>query len=163
MGATATTPGPATTGAKSNPLGHRLQGIGGGILRYGLVFFLVAFGAYKFTQEEALAIQPLVSNSPLLGWLTRLFDMRTVSGIIGVIEIVTGVAMGLRRVAPRISALGSLGAVATFMVTLSFLFTTPGVGSSPMGFAIMKDFFLLGAACWCAGEAFQAADASSTA
>jgi uncharacterized membrane protein YkgB len=157
MGATETTSHSTTPQAQSNRLGRRLQMVGGGILRYGLVFFLIAFGAYKFTQEEAQAIQPLVSNSPLLGWLTRLFDMRTVSGIIGVIEIATGVAMGLRRFAPRISALGSLAAVGTFLVTLSFLFSTPGLGTSPMGFAVMKDFFLLGAACWCAGEALQAA------
>lgn len=157
MRANETTPPAASSQAPPNPLGRRLEVVGAGILRYGLVFFLVAFGAYKFTLEEAQAIQPLVSNSPFLGWLTRIFDMRTVSGIIGVIEIVTGVAMGLRRFAPRISALGSLAAVGTFLVTLSFLFTTPGLGASPMGFAVMKDFFLLGAACWCAGEAFQAA------
>ena len=39
------------------------------ILRYSLVLFLVLFGLAKFTEAEALTIQPWVANSPFLGWL----------------------------------------------------------------------------------------------
>ena len=41
------------------------------------------------------------------------------------------------------------------LVTLSFLVTTPNQGPDAQGFLI-KDFFLLGAAIWSAGEALQA-------
>jgi uncharacterized membrane protein YkgB len=41
--------------------------VGGAILRYGLVLFLVLFGLAKFTAAEAQTIQPWVANSPFLG------------------------------------------------------------------------------------------------
>ena len=43
--------------------------VGGAVLRYGLVLFLVLFGLAKFTEGEAHTIQPWVANSPFLGWL----------------------------------------------------------------------------------------------
>jgi reactive chlorine resistance protein C len=43
-----------------------------------------------------------------------------------------------------------------FLITLSFLFTTPNQSPDAQGF-LMKDFFLLGAAVWSTGEALQAA------
>jgi len=61
-----------------------------------------------------------------------------------------------RRWSPRTSALGSLGAALMFLVTLSFLFTTPDVGDA-QGF-LMKDLTLFGAALWTAGEALRAAE-----
>ena len=46
----------------------------------------------------------------------------------------------------------------TFLVTLSFLVTTPGVFApdSPIGGFLMKDLILLGAALYTAGEAQNA-------
>ena len=58
------------------------------------------------------------------------------------------------RWSPRLSAIGSLGASGMFVVTLSFLVTTPNVGeAAPF---VMKDLTLLGAALWTAGEALSA-------
>lgn len=64
-----------------------------------------------------------------------------------------------RRWAPRASAVGSLIAVGTFLVTLSFLVTTPGVlaPDNPIGGFLMKDVLLLGAALFTAAEALDAA------
>jgi uncharacterized membrane protein YkgB len=72
-----------------------------------------------------------------------------------------------RRWFPGASAVGSLWAVGMFLVTLSFLFTTPGMWKSPPDFPLpvpsetdgflAKDLFLLGAALWSAGEALRAA------
>ena len=62
----------------------------------------------------------------------------------------------LRPWAPRVSAYGSLAAAGMFVVTLSFLVTTP---QPPTGF-LMKDLILLGAALLTAGEAFAAAPAT---
>ncbi|MEJ7733156.1 MAG: DUF417 family protein [Polyangiaceae bacterium] len=57
--------------------------------------------------------------------------------------------------------MGSLLAAGTFLVTLSFLVTTPGAFSpeNPMGGFLMKDLILLGAALFTAGEALAAAPA----
>jgi uncharacterized membrane protein YkgB len=118
-------------------------------------------GATKFTPWEAAAIQPLVSNSPFLSWLPKAFGLQGASSLIGTIEIATGVAIAVRRLAPGVSAVGSLLAAGTFLTTLSFLFTTPGA-LSPMhpasGF-LMKDVVLLGASLATAAEAARAARA----
>ena len=62
------------------------------------------------------------------------------------------------------AVLGSLMAVATFVITLTFLFSTPGWEPSLGGFPalsvapgqfILKDAALLGAAIWSLGEALR--------
>jgi uncharacterized membrane protein YkgB len=52
-----------------------LQRVGHGIIRYGLVLVLAWIGAMKFTAYEAHGIQPLVANSPLMGWLYGVFSV----------------------------------------------------------------------------------------
>ncbi|HJU89458.1 MAG TPA: DUF417 family protein [Gemmatimonadaceae bacterium] len=136
---------------------------GGVILRYGLVGFILFFGAFKFTAAEAEAIRPLVANSPFLGWLYAVTDVRGASRLIGAAEIVIALLIASRPFAPRLSALGSAGAIAMFLTTLSFLVTTPDTWAVVEGFAvpgamgafIVKDVFLLGAAMWTAGEALR--------
>ena len=128
-----------------------LRNVGAFILRYSLVFFLVLFGALKWTPAEANGIQPMVSHSPLFFWLYPAFGVQRGSEVIGVIELILGVLIGLRRWSPRLSAIGSLGASAMFVITLSFLVTTPNIGEgAPF---LLKDITLLGAALWTASEA----------
>jgi uncharacterized membrane protein YkgB len=130
--------------------------LGGIVLRYGLVFFLVGIGLLKFTEAEALTIQPWVANSPFMGWLYALTSVQGVSNLIGVVEVTLGVLLTVRRWWPRLSAIGSLGASVQFLITLSFLFTTPGLSPDTQGF-LMKDLMLFGAAVWTAGDALRAA------
>ena len=130
---------------------RRLTGIGGFILRYGVVLFLVVFGLTKWTKMEALGIQPMVSHSPLLFWLYRVMDVQHGSEVIGVVELTIAALMVTRSFRPLLSAVGSLLAVPMFLTTLSFLVTTPGLGPSDSGF-LMKDLILLGAALWSAGR-----------
>ena len=133
-----------------------LRRIGAFILRYSLVFFLLFFGALKWTPAEAQGIQPMVGNSPLLSWLYSISDVQTGSEIIGVVELIIAGLIVARRWAPRASAVGSLAASGMFLVTLSFLVTTPHVAeSAPF---LLKDITLLGAALWSAGEALAASD-----
>jgi reactive chlorine resistance protein C len=129
------------------------------LLRYGLVALLVLWGGFKFAAFEAEGIRPLVENSPLLSWLYPLFGVRGTSAIIGVVELAAALLITLRRWRPALSALGSVIAAGTFLVTLSFLVTTPGALSptSPFGGFLMKDIMLLGAALFTAGEAWRAA------
>jgi reactive chlorine resistance protein C len=133
--------------------------LGGVVLRYGLVFFLVSIGLLKFTEAEALTIQPMVAHSPFMGWLYALTSVQGASNLIGVVEIALGVLLVIRRWWPRLSVVGSLGASVQFVITLSFLFTTPGLSPDMQGF-LMKDLMLLGAALWTAGDALRAAQSS---
>ena len=137
---------------------RKLQPLGTGVLRYGLVGLLLFWGGLKFAQSEAEAIQPLLAYSPLLSWMLAVFDVRTASAIIGVIEVMLALGILTRRLWPRVSGLASLGASGMFLVTLSFLFSTPGIldpMSPALGF-LVKDLILLGAALYTAGEALHA-------
>ena len=133
--------------------------LGGAILRYGLVLFLVLFGLAKFTEAEAITIQPWVANSPLLGWLYAVTTVQGASNLLGVIELTLGALLAARHWWPRASVIGSLAATITFLITLSFLVTTPGLSPAWQGF-LMKDFLLVGAAVWTAGDALRAVERS---
>jgi reactive chlorine resistance protein C len=133
--------------------------VSGAILRYSLVLFLVLFGLAKFTQGEALTIQPWVANSPFLSWLYAVTSVQGGSDLIGVIELILGVLLAVRPWWPRPSLIGSLGATIAFAVTLSFLFTTPGLSAEWSGF-LMKDLVLLGAALWTAADSLRAIERS---
>jgi len=137
---------------------RRMAQLGGGILRWSLVLFFVGFGLYKFTLQEAAGVAPLMAHSPVLFWVHPLLGLRGGSDLIGVIEISLGGLIALRHVKPVLSGYGSLATAAVLLVTLSFLFTTPGLdpSSSDAGF-LLKDLTLFGAALWSSAEAFAVA------
>ena len=150
----------------ADDLGLTLESIGAGIIRYGLVIILLSVGALKFTAYEAEGIQGLVANSPLMSWMLSIMSVQGVSMLIGTVEIVLGLLIATRPFAPKVSAIGSIGAIIVFLITLSFLLTTPGVWQPGYGFPfpspmpgqfIAKDLALLGIATWSAGEALRAA------
>lgn len=140
----------------------QLDSMASAVLRYGLVALLLLWGAMKFAAFEAEGIRPLVEHSPLLAWLYPLLGIQGTSSLIGVIEMSAGFLICLRRWRPMLSVAGSLLAVGTFLITLSFLVTTPGIlePTNPFGGFVMKDIILLGAALWSAAEALRAAIAS---
>ena len=158
---------PTTT--QLNDAGMKLERAGGVLVRYGLALVLAWIGALKFTAYEAKGIAPLVSHSPLVSWGYKVMSMQAFSITIGSIEIALAVLIVTRAFAPKLSAIGSLGACVTFLLTLSFLLTTPaavwqfGYGfpalSPDVGQFLIKDLVLLGAAVWTAGEALLAAEA----
>ena len=134
------------------------------VLRYGLVFLLLAGGAAKFAELEAEGIRPFIANSPLMSWMYAFLSVRAASEVIGVIEIALGLGILLRRWLPRLSGIASLAAAGMFVVTFSFFFTTPGAmatGSDVGGF-LMKDLILLGAALAIAAEALASAEVGAT-
>jgi uncharacterized membrane protein YkgB len=146
--------------------GETITAIGGGILRYGLVAILLYLGAFKFTLTEAEAIRPLLELSPLMSWLYLFTGVQGASNLIGTAEIIIAVLLAVRPIAPRLTVIGSIGAIVMFLVTFSFLITTPGAFERVPDFPIpipgmaggflIKDVFLLGAAVWSLGEALQA-------
>lgn len=147
--------------------GDRVETIGAYVLRYGLVLVLGWIGAMKFTAYEAGGIQPLVTNSPLMSWMYRIFSVQAFSDLLGVTEIAIAAMIALRPVSARTAAVGSGLAVLMFLTTLSFLFSTPGWEASLAGFPalsalpgqfLLKDVVLLGASIWSLGEALNARD-----
>ena len=129
------------------------------ILGYGLVLFLIGGGLTKFTEGEAIAIQPWVAHSPLLGWLYAVTSTQAASSVLGVIELALGALLALRKWSPRVSTIGSIGACIMFMITFSFLFTTPNLSMDAQGF-LMKDLLLFGAALWTAADSLRASNGS---
>jgi len=140
---------------RGDHIGARLQHIGTNMLRYGLVAILLMIGATKWTPAEAEAIRPWVADSPFLSWIYHITSVQGGSVLIGSIEIIAALLIGIRRWFPAATVVGSLLATGMFLITLSFLVTTPNQSPDAQGF-LMKDFFLLGAAVWSAGEALQA-------
>jgi len=147
-------------------LGETLENLGANVIRYGLVIILLWVGALKFTAYEAEGIQGLIANSPLMSWMYSVMSVRAASMLIGTVEIICGLLIALRPFAPKLSAIGSFGAIVIFLTTLHFLLTTPGVWQPGYGFPfpspmpgqfIAKDLALLGIAIWTAGEALRAA------
>jgi uncharacterized membrane protein YkgB len=155
-----------TSATGSDPVDVRIakiEDVGTGVLRYGIVLLLIVIGAAKYFAFEAEGIKPLVEHSPFLSWMLGAFGVQGTSDIIGTMEIAIGLAIASRPFAPTVSAIGSAAGVVTFLTTLSFLFSTPGA-LSPMhpanGF-LMKDVVLLGACIATAAEALKAARARS--
>ena len=95
-------------------------------VRYSIVLVLAWIGAMKFTAYEAAAIEGLVASSPLMAWLYSLASQQGVSNLIGTIEIATAVALAVGPFYRPAAVAGALGAIATFSITLTFLFTAPG-------------------------------------
>ncbi len=154
----------STRGAQDT-WGRRLEGLGVLVVRYSLVIILLWVGTLKFTAYEAEAIQVFVENSPLLSWLYDVMSVRTLSTLLGIFEITLALMIATRPFTPRVSAVGSLGALLLFLVTLTFVFSTPGVWQPEYGFPYLspapgqflaKDVALAAIAIWTAGEALRA-------
>jgi reactive chlorine resistance protein C len=153
------------TSTNLSKLATHLEAIGGAVLRYGLVAILLYLGTFKFTVEEAKAIEPLVANSPLFSWLHSILGTQGISNVIGVAEIVIAALIAARPFSPEASAIGSILSIGMFLSTLSFLLSTPGLWhfaewyplpvTNDAGWFLMKDVFLLGSAIWTAGEALR--------
>ena len=142
----------------------KLEALGAWITRYGLVVVLLLIGFLKFTATEATGIQPLVAHSPLMSWMYAVLSVRGVSNLIGVIEIALAVLLALRSISAKASFVGSVGSVLTFLLTTSFLLSTPGAVQLSHGLPVLgdagqfliKDVVLLGASFWTAAEALAA-------
>ena len=160
-----------STGNITTKKASSLERFGAGLIRYALVAVLLWVGMLKFTAYEAEAIKPLVENSPILSWVYGVMSVQTFSMVLGVTEILLGLLIAARPFSPKASALGSFGAIIMFIVTLTFLLSTPGVWQPEYGFPslspmpgqfIAKDVLFLSAAVWTAGEALNASRLTNT-
>src|SRR5262245_19135318 len=91
-------PGTAWTSFYLQQLSDKLKAFGTHTTRYGLVVVLLWIGGMRFTAYEAEGIQPLVANSPFMGWVYGLMSITAFSALLGVIEIAVGLLIALRPV-----------------------------------------------------------------
>lgn len=125
------------------------------LLRWSLVIIFIWFGGMKFTHYEAIGIAPFIENSPIVSWLHNLFGIQGASYFLGCMELLTAFILLLGAFKPILSALGGLMSAITFLITLTFMLTTPGViepsaGGFPAlsgapGQFLLKDLVLLAA------------------
>lgn len=125
------------------------------LLRWSLVIVFLWFGAMKFTGYEANGIAPFIANSPLVAWMHTLFGIKGASYLFGVIELATAAVLIAGAFNPAASVLGAAMSCCTFVITLTFFLTTPGVSeptaggfpaiSAAPGQFLLKDLVLLAA------------------
>lgn len=84
--------------------------------------------------------------------MAYLFGINGTARVVGVFEIVAGLLIAARPFKPRLAVVGGAMAVITFLVTLSFLFSTSdatdGKGLTMLGEFLLKDLVLLAAGLW---------------
>jgi uncharacterized membrane protein YkgB len=102
------------------------------------VAIFIWFGIQKFTPYAAEAIAPLIANSPFISWLS-VFGVRGQANTIGAIELTAAAALIIGSMIPLASAVGAAMACVTFLLTTSFVFSTPGITEiSSTGFPIIS-------------------------
>lgn len=146
----------------------KLDRVGMGLLRLGLVIVLLWIGGLKFADYEADSIVPLVANSPLMSFLyhhpapeyrhymnkegevipahhqwNEENGTYPVSYGLGVVIVLIGLLIASYPVWPQVSAVGSFLLILMACTTLSFLATTPeawvpALGASTHGFPYLS-------------------------
>ncbi len=142
----------------------KLDRVGIGLLRLGLIIVLCWIGGLKFADYEADGIVPLVANSPLMRFFYhypapeyRQYTNKegevipadqqwnesngtySFSHGLGVVIILIGVLIAAYPILPQVSVVGSFLLILMSLTTLSFLVTTPeawvpALGASTHGF-----------------------------
>ncbi|WP_336687117.1 DUF417 family protein [Chryseobacterium bernardetii] len=116
---------------------------------FGAALILLWIGVFKFTPTEASAIKPLLENHFLTFFVYKVMSIQAVSNLIGAIEIIIAVLLVFSAKFAVLRRYAGIGMTITFMVTLSYLFTTPGIwkvvdGIPVTDFFILKDLMFLG-------------------
>lgn len=139
------------------------------LLWAGQLLVLGWIGLMKFTRVEAEGVAGLMRSSPLFSWLYGPLDVQGASNLIGAVELATAALIALWPWRPRLARWGLWAAIATYLLTNSFLFTLPGwqpghgapfVGGT--GQFLLKDLvLLLGAAALLGARADRGASAGA--
>src|SRR5882762_2522260 len=128
----------------------KLDRVGMGLLRLGLIIVLCWIGGLKFADYEADGIVPLVANSPLMSFFYhypapeyhqymnkegevipahqqwhKSNGTYSFSHGLGVVIVLIGVLIAAYPILPQVSAVGSFLLILMSLTTLSFLVTTP--------------------------------------
>lgn len=146
-------------------LGDTVARIGGWALVISSAIIFVWFGALKFVPFEAEGLVGIISNNPLISWLYTLFGIHGGARFLGVYEIATGLLIAGWIVNPKLSAAGGAMGAWAYFLTITCLFTTPGViqpgyegtlALSPaVGAFLIKDIVLFSACLWICGMSLR--------
>jgi uncharacterized membrane protein YkgB len=82
---------------------------------------------------EANGIAPFIAHSPIMSWMHALLGVRGASYLIGIVELSTAAALMIGAIQPFFSALGAAMSAITYLVTLTFFLSTPGVSEATAG------------------------------
>lgn len=96
-------------------------------LRGTLLLIFIWFGGMRFEAYEAESTTPLTSASPGIDWRHMWLGAHESSAGTGVLELTVGLAVAVGVLSLAIAVFGSLMSMTTFALTLTFMFTTPGV------------------------------------
>jgi uncharacterized membrane protein YkgB len=128
---------------------NRTGRIGYYISLFGTALILLWIGIFKFTPTEASGIKNLIENHFLTFFVYDIASVQTVSNAIGAIEIIIALLLLFSVKFASLRKYAAIGMIVTFLITLSYLFTTPGIwkvvdGVPVTDFFILKDLLLLG-------------------
>lgn len=115
----------------------------------GTALILLWIGIFKFTLTEATGIKSLVENHFLTFYVYDIMSVQAVSNAIGAIEIIIALLLIFSAKFAYLRRYAAIGMIVTFLTTLSYLFTTPGIwkvvdGVPVADFFILKDLMFLG-------------------
>lgn len=125
-----------------NPESSKNSRIGYYVSLFGTALILLWIGAFKFTPTEANAIKPLIEHHPFSFWMYHIFSVQTVSNIVGIVEIIIALLLLLSLQWVSIKKYAGIGMCVIFIMTLSYLFTTPGMWRWVDGFLVTDSFIL---------------------
>lgn len=153
--------------------GESITRVGGWAITVTLAVIFLWFGCLKFIGFEQQSLVGIVANNPLISWLYTLFGVAGGAMFLGVFEISTGLLIAGRFVNPRLSAIGAAMGVWSFFLTITCMFTTPGVIekgwegtlalSASVGAFLVKDIVLFSACLWLLGVSLSGTRARDTA
>nr|WP_294167204.1 DUF417 family protein [uncultured Sphingomonas sp.] len=159
--------GASTRQLDSTALGTTVSRVGSWLVTAALAIIFLWFGSMKFVPFQAEGLAGIISNNPLISWLYTLFGVQGGARFLGVFELATGALLAARVIDPRASALGAAMGAWAFLLTISCMFTTPGVIaaghegtlnlSTAPGAFLLKDVGLFAACIWLLGQSLNEA------
>ncbi len=128
---------------------NRTGRIGYYITLFGSALILFWIGIFKFTPTEAEGIKYFIENHFLTFFVYDIVSVQTVSNTIGTIEIIIALLLLFSVKFASLRKYAAIGMIITFLITSSYLLTTPGIwkivdGVPVTDFFILKDLMLLG-------------------
>lgn len=147
--------------------GESIARLGSFAITITLAVIFLWFGSLKFIGFEQEGLVGIISNNQLISWLYPIFGQPAGGAMfLGIVEIATGLLILGRLVDPKLSAIGGGIGMFSFFVTVTCMFTTPGViqpgwegtlALSPgLGAFLVKDIVLFSACLWLLGASLTA-------
>lgn len=96
------------------------------IFKLSMIIIFFFFGYAKWFPYEAEGISIFIANSPFVSWLHTLFGIRGASFFLGTVELSISVLLLMGLWFPFAGLAGAAGSTLTFIITTTFLFSTPG-------------------------------------